>query len=469
MKKLYSLLFILAFAGTVSAQCSASFTLYDSSGTIYGFNTSTGAASTEWYVFDPSFNVEATYTSWDMIHTALVPGTPLLPSVYTVCVYAYDSLGAFCDSSCQAITLIGGGGSGSCAASFTSAIDSSGAGVYYFNGSASGGSAPYTYFWDFGDGTSGTALNEIHTYSVAGTYTVCLTITDATGCSNTTCNVITITFGGSGSGACNADFVAWPDSTGGVYFYNLSAGSGLNYAWDFGDGTTSSLQDPYHTYSAAGTYTACLLIWDGGTCSDTTCSTITVGGSGTTPPCNANFIWFPDSATSTVYLWNLAAGGPASAYFWDFGDGNTSTLQYPMHTYAVNGTYNVCLTVSDFACTSTYCDSIWVPLKASGFTINIVAPGGATAIHEQVLTLTNGVVYPNPVQESAQLKFTSTTTLDATISVSSIDGKKCNEQQLNVVNGENTVSLNTSNLSQGMYIVTVTSDVRLGTYKFMKN
>jgi len=457
----------------MSAQCNANFSLYDSSGTIYGFNASTGAATTEWYVFDPTFNVEATYTTWDMMHTTLVGGTPAFPAVYTVCLYAYDSSGAFCDSTCQSITIIsgGGGGSGSCAASFTSTPDSSGTGVYYFNGSASGGSAPYTYFWDFGDGSTGTALNEIHTYAVAGTYTVCLTITDATGCSNTSCNAVTVTLGGggTGTGACNADFAPWPDSTGGVYFFNLSGGSGLSYAWDFGDGNTSSLQDPYHTYAAAGTYTVCLQIWDGGTCSDTTCSTVTVGGSGTTPPCNANFIWFPDSISNTVYLWNLASGGPASSYFWDFGDGNTSTLQYPMHTYAVNGTYNVCLTVSDALCTSTYCDSIWVPLKASGFTINIVAPGGATAIDEQALTLTNGIVYPNPVQENAKLKFTSSTTLDATITVSSVDGKKCNEQQINVINGENTVNLNTSGLSQGMYIVTVTSDVRLGTYKFMKN
>ena len=231
---------------------------------------------------------------------------------------------------------------------------------------------------------------------------------------------------------------------------------------------TSSLQNPYHTYASAGTYTVCLSVWNG-TCADTICNTITIGSTGTTPPCSANFIWFPDSSTSTVYLWNLASGGSSMNYFWDFGDGNTSTLAYPTHTYATNGIYNVCLTVSDFLCTSTFCDSIWVPLKASGFTINVVAPGGATAIEDQSLLLSDGAIYPNPVSNNANLRFTSSAALEATVIISSIDGKVCQETNVNVVSGDNTVLLNTESLSSGLYIVTVNSGNRLGSYKFMKN
>ncbi|MBL4705995.1 MAG: PKD domain-containing protein [Flavobacteriales bacterium] len=462
MKKLYTLLLLIAFAGSLSAQCTASFSLYDSSGTIYGINTSTGSATTtDWFVYDPSFNL-TTYSSWDIMHTATTPGT------YLVCIEAFDATGLFCDSTCQSITITTPGGGAFCAAGVSITPDTIPNGFFYY-GSATGGSAPYTYYWDYGDGFTSTTMNGYHAYVATGTYVACLTITDATGCSNTTCDSVVVSSGGTGGGvACDANFVGTPDSLSGYMFWNISTGSGLSYYWDFGDGATSSLQNPYHTYSAAGTYTVCLSIWNG-TCSDTVCSAITISGSGTTPPCNANFVWFPDSVTSTVYLWNLASGGPGMSYFWDFGDGNTSTTMYPMHTYATNGIYNVCLTVTDLLCTSTYCDSIWVPLKASGFTLNVVAPGGATAIEEQALTLTGGVIYPNPVQENANLNFTSTSNLNATVTISSIDGKVCDELQVNVVSGENNIRLNTETLSKGMYMVTVASDVRLGSYKFIKN
>lgn len=542
MKKLFTLFVFLAFAGSMSAQCNTNFSLYDSSGTIYGFNATTGAASTEWWVFDPSWN-STSYTSWDMIHTTSVAGT------HTVCLYAYDSSGMWCDSTCQSINITTG--SGSCTANFTSTPDTVSGGVY-FTGSASGGSAPYSYFWDFGDGFNGTLTNEYHVYGASGTYTVCLTITDATGCTHTTCSNVTVTLGSSGcsnsftvypdsvpgsfyfvssatgsapisygwdfgdgssstvanpyhvyatagtyyaclltwdatgcsdttcttittsgsggtGSACNADFVFVPDSSSGYWFWDVSTGSALNYYWDFGDGNTSSAANPYHAYAVAGTYNVCLTVWNSTGCADTTCNAITVTAGGTTPVCNADFIWFPDSSTNTVYLWNLASGGSGLTYFWDFGDGTTSNLEFPMHSYPSNGPYHVCLTVTDGACTSTFCDSVWIPLKASGFTINVVAPGGTTGIEDQSFMLTDGMVYPNPVEHNARLSFTSSTMLDATLVISSVDGKICSEKQINISSGENVINLNTEGLSNGLYMITISSDSRLGSYKFMKN
>ena len=58
--------------------------------------------------------------------------------------------------------------------------------------SVGGGTAPYTYTWDFGDGTSGTGTQLAHTYSTNGPYILCLTITDASGCTSTFCDSISV-------------------------------------------------------------------------------------------------------------------------------------------------------------------------------------------------------------------------------------------------------------------------------------
>ncbi len=552
MKKLYSLIVFALLAGSLSAQCTANILLQDSAGYIYGFNMSTGASSYDWWVSDP-VGSGTNYTTTDIVHGPVAAGT------YTVCLFAYDAGGAFCDSTCSTITVGGSGGGASCNANFSSSA--SGLTASFTDASSGSAFGSYSYYWDFGDGNTSTVQNPAHTYGAAGTYTVCLTFTDASvPCTDTYCAVVTVssgsgsgggscsmdfslydsagtiygfnnstgaaatewyvwgpsgsmstytswdmthttgtsgtywvclygydssgawcdstcqtisitTGGGSGGSGCAADFVSWPDSSGGHYFYEFSSGTGLSYYWDFGDGNSSTLANPYHAYASPGTYTVCLTVWNS-SCADTLCQTITVSSGGSSTPCDADFIWFPDSSSNTVYLWNLGSGPSGLSYYWDFGDGNTSTSAYPMHTYASNGTYTVCLTVTGTTalggtCSDTYCDSIWVPLKASGFTINVVAPGGPTAIEERP-TLTNGLVFPNPVNEAAQIKFSSTYSVSATIAVRSVDGRICSTQTVNVNAGENTFPLNTAELSGGLYLVTISNGSLLGSYKFLK-
>ncbi len=72
--------------------------------------------------------------------------------------------------------------------------------------------------------------------------------------------------------SCSAFFWVYPDTLPGNYFaQNLSAGSNLNYAWDFGDGGTSNQQYPVHQYNAAGHYTICLTVSDNNGCNSTYC------------------------------------------------------------------------------------------------------------------------------------------------------------------------------------------------------
>jgi PKD repeat protein len=131
-------------------------------------------------------------------------------------------------------------------------------------GSATGGTSPYSYRWTFGDGGSSTSQNPSHTYSSAGSYTATLTVTDSQSATNSKSLTITVT-------SAHAQLVATASAspTSGqapltVNFTGSATGSAprCSYSWNFGDGGTSSTQNPSYTYSAVGTYTATLTVTD---------------------------------------------------------------------------------------------------------------------------------------------------------------------------------------------------------------
>ncbi len=153
--------------------------------------------------------------------------------------------------------------------------------------------------------------------------------------------------GNTGPGAPTANFTASPTSGCApltVNFTDQSTGDITSWSWDFGDGTTSTEQNPTHTYNSAGTYTVSLTVTGpGGSDTETKVDYITVSE----PPV-ADFVGSPTSGNAplTVNFTDQSTGNPTS-WSWDFGDGNTSTAQNPSHTYNAAGTYTVTLTVSN--------------------------------------------------------------------------------------------------------------------------
>jgi PKD repeat protein len=144
--------------------------------------------------------------------------------------------------------------------------------------------APTSWAWDFGDGdsTNATMQNPVHTYASAGTYTVTLTATNAVGSdSETMTDYITVT---PTVVAPVAAFSA--DTTSGaapltVVFTDASTNAPASWLWDFGDGssTNATMQNPVHTYAAAGTYTVTLTATNtAGSDSETITGYITVTG-----------------------------------------------------------------------------------------------------------------------------------------------------------------------------------------------
>ena len=219
-----------------------------------------------------------------------------------------------------------------------------------FSGSATGGAPPYTYRWNFGDGQSSTFQNPSHTYSAAGNYTATLTVSDsqsATDSKSLTINVTTAAnpliasasaSPSSGQAPLTVNFTG--NATGGTSPYN--------YSWNFGDGGTSGVQNPTHTFAAQGNYSAILTVVDNQSTTTTASVSITVTSVPSQLIAAASAVPTSGPAPLTVNFTGTPVGGvPPCTYSWAFGDGGTSTIQNPAHTYLVSGSYAATLTVTD--------------------------------------------------------------------------------------------------------------------------
>lgn len=278
-----------------------------------------------------------------------------------------------------------------------------------------------THLWDFGDGNTSTQQNPSHTYAADGTYTVCLTVSDACG-ADSSCQSVTV------SVACVnpvADYTYVSNNLA-VDFTDASAttGSMVTWAWDFGDGNSSSVQNPSHVYAAPGTYTVCLAVVD--SCgANTYCEPITV----TCPQPTAGFTV---SGTDPSFTFtNTSTTSGTVTYAWDFGDGNTSTVMSPSHTYTANGTYTVILVVTDDCGSNTFTGTVTVA------TIGIEEHG-----------ITNVNVYPNP--SNGQFLVTSTEEIQGYI-VTDLGGKQLAKGSVNAL--EATVNL--ADFANGQYVLVV--------------
>ena len=131
-----------------------------------------------------------------------------------------------------------------------------------------------------------------------------------------------------------------------VYFTSSASGGvePYNFNWQFGDGGSSTLQNPQHTYTEPGIYAWDLTIKDSLNQSCQRSGQIYAG----ILECIANANPEEGYAPLTVQFTSSGEGGkPPYNYNWDFGDGENSTLQNPQHTYKNKGKYNWRLTVSD--------------------------------------------------------------------------------------------------------------------------
>ncbi len=152
------------------------------------------------------------------------------------------------------------------------------------------------------------------------------------------------------SATLNAEFSFYVSNNcaGEVQFYDNSTGSPTSWHWDFGDGSTSTEQNPVHYYSGIGNYDVTLTVQDDNGTSSVTHTVSIVQSQVTADFSSMNNV--DCAAPLTVDFNNLSAN--ASSYVWDFGDGSTSTDENPSHTYSNPGVYDVKLVALSNVCGS---------------------------------------------------------------------------------------------------------------------
>ncbi|MBC7946933.1 MAG: PKD domain-containing protein [Chitinophagaceae bacterium] len=249
--------------------------------------------------------------------------------------------------------------------------------------------SPSSWSWDFGNGNTSVLQNPTATYFIPGNYTVRLTVTNASGSNTltrtqylTVYDIPTVNFSADDVNGCFPHRVQFTDlSTGGTGNTNVS------WQWDFGNGVTSTLQNPSANYTTAGNFTVTLKVTNDKGCIKTVgrSNFITV-----TPGVTAGFTNTQPvvcQAPASISFTNTSTGPAVLSYTWNFGDGNNSTLQNPVHVYNAEGIYDVTLvTVSSAGCRDTVHSTI--PVTIGGITTSFNSPDTVCANEMAIFTNT---------------------------------------------------------------------------------
>ncbi|MCX8113247.1 MAG: PKD domain-containing protein [Bacteroidia bacterium] len=236
----------------------------------------------------------------------------------------------------------------------------------------------YSWQWDFGDGTTSTAAGPQHVYASSGTYTVTLTAWSHNRvCSTRVQRQITVNRRPEAGLVLNpaegcVPFTVSPQNT-----TNPAGSTGVYYIWVWGDGGRDTVQTPdapSHTYTRPGTYNLELVALSADGCRDTARQSVNVLS-------RPQAAFSPQQVTqrqpeTQVTFTNQSQG--AVSYFWDFGNGQTSTAAEPGSIdFPQPGTYTVLLVATnDRNCTDTARGTVIIEPGIDLFIPNVFTPNG---------------------------------------------------------------------------------------------
>jgi PKD repeat protein len=264
------------------------------------------------------------------IHTIIPSHTYNNTGIYTVTLTTTDTLGLVSVLQMDSIVRVSGPRAGfivnqvaSCTTTQINLVDTS--------------TNAMSWEYSFGDGTGSTLQNPSHIYNTGlPNYIITQTVSDTMGCSSSISTSIFANFVSpliaSETEVCGLDT---------VHFFT-SLQNYASYLWDFGDGTTSAQTNPSHVYTTEGSFNVNLTVTDLNGCVQTfsispavtvSLPTVAFSTTGSRQGCNIITIHFTNGSQN------------ADSYFWEFGDGEVSSLFEPVHTYYTAGLFDVTLTV----------------------------------------------------------------------------------------------------------------------------
>jgi len=279
---------------------------------------------------------------------------------------------------------------------------------------------PESWVWDFGDGGTSTEQNPNYTFPGEGDYDVCLTVTNEFG-STTVCQTISIALAQAPVAAFEVE-TAIVNGLVEATFTDLSTNSPTAWVWDFGDGIGSTEQNPVAIYDVNGTYEVCLTASNSAG-ENSTCQTVEI----LLPP-NAAFTI--EELANASYQFTDATTNDPTEWSWDFGDGTTSTEQNPQHLFTSSQDYEVCLTATNDAGSSTTCEPLSVILSSN----KDIVQGAFLK------------VFPNPTSDFVYLEINNQLPENTQIIFNDISGKLIKQQTISLSN-----RINVSDWTAGIY------------------
>ncbi len=224
-----------------------------------------------------------------------------------------------------------------------------------------------SYLWDFGDGNTSMEQNPSHGYAANGTYIVVLTVSNECGTSTFEQDVVIAVAAPVASFTANETQGCTPME---VTFADQSAGTVTDWEWSFSGGTptNSTEQNPTVIYDTPGTYAVTLKVTGpGGSTMVNVLDAIVVEDM---PTANFNTSY---TDLLEITLANLSQG--STSYFWDFGDGNTSVEEEPIHKYSGFGAFNVTLIANNSCGADTISAEVFLSVAVDetdqfGYTLN---------------------------------------------------------------------------------------------------
>ena len=458
--KLLLVAFLSFFAAKMNAQCSAQFTYSVNPNGSVTF-TATGTA----------INPPATLYTWDFGNGSAGVGQTVTAvynntASYIVCLTVLDTFNTngctttWCDSiyvNGGATPCTGAPNAGTTVASNYSPVQGSLV-TFSLTGNTNGNGITYQWqrgitatsaFFNVGTGTSTFSENLYADYCYR-----CITTCTNSGLSDTsTILCVTPVL----ATACNASYsFNYNALLGNVAFTAATAGNVSTAVYSWYNGTTlMGTGANYSTAISPGTYNICLLVTNAATnCVDSSCGTITIANPNT---CSANFYIYPDSlgAPHTYIGVNNSTNG-ASAYAWSWGDGTSSTGQYPSHTYASAGNYSICLTVGTPGtnCYDTMCIAASINKAAAMYSIDFAKTTSVNSVSKELAT-----IYPNPAKDNFTIKGLATAKYQVEI-------MNLNGSILKSVSANGNQAINISSLANNIYILKITNQD--GTTQFAK-
>jgi PKD repeat protein len=339
--------------------------------------------------------------------------------------------------------------------------------------------------WDFGDGGTSTAQNPSHTYTAAGTYTVELTVTGPGGSDTETKTGYVSVMASPVAGFSGTPLSGTAPLT--VDFTDESTGGPSSWSWDFGDGGTSTAQNPSHTYEAAGTYTVALTATNAcGADTETKTDYITV----TEPSGNEmhvhdivvtrNSFWWFSRGLATVTIYD--AGGspvPSATVYGSFSgplsqnvSGSTnSSGQVSFTSNWTSGGGEWCFEVTDIV------KADWTYDSAANVVTKACESGSVYGDNPEILAQDSADLpgsyrllpnYPDPFVSSTTICFELARTTQVRLEIYSITGQRVATLADGVYpNGRHSVTWNASGVASGVYFYRIVAGGFVETKKML--